>query len=120
MACATFANVGASSTSSLVALKSKNELSLQAPTTACLIGLSVFARRQSRACGCFRRQRQLEQLRRPSGFSKANVNRRLVVQVSAEAVGTVDKIREVGNETFHAVLEEAGDKLVVLDMYTQW
>eukprot|EP00243_Klebsormidium_subtile_P013713 TRINITY_DN9265_c0_g1_i1.p1 TRINITY_DN9265_c0_g1~~TRINITY_DN9265_c0_g1_i1.p1 ORF type:complete len:176 (-),score=8.36 TRINITY_DN9265_c0_g1_i1:46-573(-) len=120
MACTTFAGVAASTTFSFAALRSKNELALQTPGAACSIGLPFVARRQSRTCACLKRQRQLEQLRRPGCFGGAKVKRRQGVQVSAEAVGTVDKIREVGNETFHAVLEEAGDKLVVLDMYTQW
>lgn len=122
MACTTFAGVGASSTFSLAALETSKTPDLPAPAAACSIGLPSVARGegQSILCGCLRRQRQLEQLRRPGGFSGAKVKRRQGLQVSAEAVGTVDKIREVGNETFHAVLEEAGDKLVVLDMYTQW
>ncbi|GAQ87673.1 hypothetical protein KFL_003690040 [Klebsormidium nitens] len=120
MACTTFAGVGASSTFSLAALETSKKSTLPAPAAACSNGLPFVAQRQRRICACLRRQRQLEELRRPGGFSGAKVKRRQGVQVSAEAVGTVDKIREVGNETFHALLEEAGDKLVVLDMYTQW
>lgn len=100
--------------------QTKSELRLEASYAACPIHISSSLRRQEIVHACLKRQQQIVQLRRPTSFSVPNVRRRQGSQIRAEAVGTVDKIREVGNETFHAVLEEAGDKLVVLDMYTQW
>ncbi|OIW20744.1 hypothetical protein TanjilG_21809 [Lupinus angustifolius] len=45
------------------------------------------------------------------------------VKSSLETTGpivTVGKVTEVNNDTFWPIVKAAGDKTVVLDMYTQW
>ncbi|GLJ27036.1 hypothetical protein SUGI_0530030 [Cryptomeria japonica] len=52
------------------------------------------------------------QARRQSGF---------LARASLETVApTIGKVTEVGKDTFWPAVNAAGDKIVVLDMYTQW
>ncbi|CAN1187064.1 Thioredoxin F1, chloroplastic [Linum perenne] len=44
----------------------------------------------------------------------------LTVKSSMETVATVGQVTEVSNDTFWPIVKSAGDKTVVLDMYTQW
>ncbi|XP_078441412.1 thioredoxin F-type, chloroplastic-like [Wolffia australiana] len=60
----------------------------------------------------------------PAVGSSSRFRRRLPIptvrsslDISVPAVGTVT---EVGNDTFWPIVNAAGDKVVVLDMYTQW
>uniref|UniRef100_A0A7N0U6V2 Thioredoxin domain-containing protein n=1 Tax=Kalanchoe fedtschenkoi TaxID=63787 RepID=A0A7N0U6V2_KALFE len=51
------------------------------------------------------------------------VRRRTVsgcVRSSLETAAVVGKVTEVDKDSFWPIVEAAGDKLVVLDMYTQW
>lgn len=93
-------------------------------TTSPSAALFSFGRGQGKVCACLRRQQlswPLERVNSSGPFSAAKLERRAGIQVRAEAVaGTVDKIKEVRLNTFYDVLGAAGDKLVVLDMYTQW
>eukprot|EP00252_Welwitschia_mirabilis_P016099 TRINITY_DN355_c0_g1_i2.p1 TRINITY_DN355_c0_g1~~TRINITY_DN355_c0_g1_i2.p1 ORF type:complete len:107 (-),score=5.53 TRINITY_DN355_c0_g1_i2:353-673(-) len=55
--------------------------------------------------------------------SKADLSCRVRVRGSlqfAASVATVGQVTEVDKDTFWPIVEAAGDKLVVLDMYTQW
>ncbi|CAL1385337.1 unnamed protein product [Linum trigynum] len=57
--------------------------------------------------------------------SSAMSNRRrkglvLTVKSSMDTVATVGQVTEVTNDTFWPIVNSAGDKTVVLDMYTQW
>ncbi|CAN0859546.1 Thioredoxin F1, chloroplastic [Linum grandiflorum] len=56
-------------------------------------------------------------------FSKRRSRRNdslLTVKSSMETVATVGQVTEVSNDTFWPIVKSAGDKTVVLDMYTQW
>ncbi|CAN1769704.1 Thioredoxin F1, chloroplastic [Linum perenne] len=54
-------------------------------------------------------------------FSKRRLNYSiLTVKSSMETVATVGQVTEVSNDTFWPIVKSAGDKTVVLDMYTQW
>ncbi|CAI0376196.1 unnamed protein product [Linum tenue] len=58
------------------------------------------------------------------GSSTMSTRRRkgsvLTVRSSMETVATVGQVTEVTNDTFWPIVNSAGDKTVVLDMYTQW
>lgn len=54
-------------------------------------------------------------------LSRRRVHCGVVVRSSLETVGpTVGKVTEVNKDTFWPIVNGAGDKAVVLDMYTQW
>ncbi|OMO69903.1 Thioredoxin [Corchorus capsularis] len=64
-------------------------------------------------------------LKTVKSVSNVKINRRygavLKVRSSLDIAGaTVGQVTEVNKDTFWPIVEAAGDKTVVLDMYTQW
>ncbi|KAL3838539.1 hypothetical protein ACJIZ3_023130 [Penstemon smallii] len=49
-----------------------------------------------------------------------SMSARFRVRASLDAVAEVGRVTEVNKDTFWPIVKAAGDKTVVLDMYTQW
>uniref|UniRef100_A0A7N0TZ73 Thioredoxin domain-containing protein n=1 Tax=Kalanchoe fedtschenkoi TaxID=63787 RepID=A0A7N0TZ73_KALFE len=88
--------------------------SLASPSSSC-----CFQRTASLPSG--QSFRSMRDGRLPAGVLR--VRRRAVsgcVRASLETAAIVGKVTEVDKDTFWPIVEAAGDKPVVLDMYTQW
>lgn len=75
-----------------------------------------------RTCGGVLRHQvdQLWHVKEAALVRAASVVRRSAESPSGSVEVAVGGITEVGNDTFYPFLKDAGEKVVVLDMYTQW
>lgn len=58
--------------------------------------------------------------RKERGLSKSLRVKASLDAAAAAPVAEVGQVTEVTNDTFWPIVKAAGDKTVVLDMYTQW
>ncbi|XP_022719852.1 thioredoxin F-type, chloroplastic-like isoform X2 [Durio zibethinus] len=83
---------------------------------------AAFCRVSSTSKSCF--LLESSSLKTVKSISRTKNNKRngavLKVRSSLDTAATVGKVTEVTKDTFWPIVNAAGDKTVVLDMYTQW
>ncbi|GMN26114.1 hypothetical protein TIFTF001_001183 [Ficus carica] len=112
-----------------MALQSCSTLSPQSvrspPSLSCAarqqIALPSSSSSASSSSGCFGSNKNVVLRLSSRKRAGAGAYRTYGVRSSLETVGpTVGKVTEVNKDNFWPIVNAAGDKTVVLDMYTQW